>query len=460
MRVLLVKPWSDHFNWYRSHMLGLAYLAAYLREQGHAVEIADGAFHGMTPDALLREAASRSASADVVGVTAMTHEIPRVRRILRAVRAANPGIVTALGGPHATARPAETIDEIPDLDFAISGEGELTFATLLETLAAGDSAFDRISGLAYRNGSRATFNGPARTFVDLTRAPQPAVDLYYERDHFRRAGGGEYRLLASRGCPFQCVYCMRVLGQKVRWRDPDAVIAEWEKAVRYYGATEIFIHDEIFLYNTPQAHRILDGVIAAGLHKEAYFNAFSHVKLVGKEILEKAARANCRKICIGVESGNNEILRNSKRPYTIDEADEAVQTIKAAGIHPFTFFILGHPGESHRSVMDTIRAAVRLNPYEIGLGVMVPYPGTEIYKMAKEGVGGYRLADVDWDGYDRYGGTALTFDRFTQRQLFLYQILGYLAFFLLNGRFRGMIRYLKPKFRAVLRLAMGKGLGR
>ena len=457
MKVLLVKPWSDHFNWYRSHMLGLAYVAAWIREQGHTVEILDGAFHGLTPDELLREAARRPAQ--VVGVTAMTHEIPRVRRILAAVRAVNPEVVTVLGGPHATARPAETIDEIADLDFAVSSEGELPFAALLQMLDDGRNDFDQIPGLAYRCEGGARFNGPARTVLDLTRAPQPAVDLYYERDHFRR-WGGEYRLFASRGCPFQCVYCMRVLGQKVRWRDADAVLEEWETAVRYYGAQEIFVHDEIFLYDHPTTHRILDGVIADGLHKEAYFNAFTHVNLVKKEMLEKAARANCRKLCIGVESGNDEILRNSRRPYTVAEADAAVQAIKAAGINPFTFFILGHPGETHRSLIDTIRAAVRLNPHEIGMGVMVPYPGTEVHRMATNGNGGYRLADVDWDAYDRYGGAAMQFDRFTYRQLFLYQVLGYLAFFILNGRFLGMIRYLRPKLGAVLRLAIGKGLGR
>lgn len=251
---------------------------------------------------------------------------------------------------------------------------------------------------------------------------------------------------------------MRVLGNKVRWRKPGAVLEEWEKAVRCYGAKVVFFHDEIFLYDNPHTHAILDGILPTGITRDAVFNGMTHIRLINEEILEKARHANCYKICIGVESGNDEILKRVHRNYTVREANAAVQTIKKHKIRPFTFFILGHPGETHRTLRDTIRAAVKMNPFEIGMGIMVPYPGTEIYDLAKANHGGYRLPDRDWDAYDRYGGRALEFQHFSYRTLLLYQIAGYLLFFVLNGKFKGMFDYMYPKLKAIKRLISNRGL--
>ena len=66
---------------------------------------------------------------------------------------------------------------------------------------------------------------------------------------------------------------------------------------------------------------------------------------------------------------------------------------------------------------------------------MVPYPGTEIFTLAKENREGYMLTDVDWDGYNRYGNSAMKFKNFTNRQLLFYQIIGNLLFYMLNGKF-------------------------
>ena len=456
MRVLLVKPWLDSFNWYHSHMLGLAYLAGYLRSHGHRVEILDASFLKLNQAGLLNSL--RQVRTDVVGITSMTHEIPRARIIAAHVKAMNPGVRTVLGGPHATARPAETLMEVPHLDYVVAGEGEQPMERLLEKLDAGDRDFSGVPGVAFREDGRVAYNGPQTTFLDLASSPQPAVDLYYTEGWFRDNPRSEYRIFASRGCPFRCAYCMRVLGNRVRWRPTDAVLEEWENAVRKYGARMVFFHDEIFLYDNPHTNAILDGILPTGIQRCAAFNAMTHVRLVNERILRKAKAANCFKVCIGVESGNDDILKRVHRNYTIREAAEAVRMIKRSGIRPFTFFILGHPGETHRTLRDTLRAAMRLNPFEIGMGVMVPYPGTEIYALAKEGKGGYRLLDADWDAYDRYGGRAMAFANFTRPQLVCYQILGYLLFFVGNAKFRGMITYFFPKVKAVVRILTGRHL--
>jgi len=456
MRVLLIKPWDNSFNWYHSHMLSLAYLAGYIRSLGHKVEILDASFERLNQEQLINRI--KDTQADIAGVTSMTHEIPKARIIFKSIKSINPGIRTIIGGPHATARPGETLKEIPELDFAIAGEGEKPLEQLLQTIEHQECIYNNIKGLAFRSGDEIIYNGNQDCYLDLKTIPQPAVDLYYTRDWFKNNKNSEYRIFASRGCPFRCAYCMRVLGNQVRWRNTDDIIEEWIKAVRYYGAKTVFFHDEIFLYDNSVTHEILDKIIKSGIQKEARFIAMTHVNLINEEILQKAKEANCYKICIGVESGNDEILKRIHRNYTIVEANEAVQKIKRHKIRPFTFYILGHPGETHKTVRDTIRSAVKINPFEMGMGIMVPYPGTEIFTLASENKGGYELTDVDWDGYNRYGSTALKFKNFSNRQLLYYQIIGNLLFYIMNGKFIGLIKYISPKIKAVFKLLLGKKL--
>ena len=437
-------------------MLGLAYLASYIRQSGHEVEILDGSFEKLNQEQLINRI--KNSRADIAGVTSMTHEIPKSRIIFKSIKSVNQEILTVLGGPHASARPKETMEEIPEIDFAIAGEGEQPFEKLLQKIDNNKSNYENIKGLAFRKEDQVFYNGDQVCHLDLKNIPQPAVDLYYKKDWFRNNKNSEYRIFASRGCPFQCAYCMRVLGDRVRWRNPDDITEEWIKAVRYYGAKVVFFHDEIFLYNNENTHAILDNIISSGIQNEAAFNAMTHVKLINDDILRKAREANCYKICIGIESGNNEILKRINRNYTIEEANEAIQKIKKYNIRPFAFYILGHPEETHKTIRDTIRSAIKLNPFEMGMGIMVPYPGTEIFQMAKENKGGYSLTDADWDGYNRYGSKAMIFENFTYRQLLLYQISGNLLFYLLNGRFWGLINYLSPKVKAIFRLLLGKKL--
>ena len=456
MKILLIKPWENSFNWYHSHMLGLAYLAGYIRNLGHEVEILDGSFERLNQEELL--ARIKQTHTDFAGITAMTHEIPKARIIFKYIKSLNPNIYTVIGGPHASALPKEILEEIPELDFAIAGEGEKPFEQLLNYVKNLKGNLEDISGLAFRSAGEVIYNGKQDCFIDLKVIPQPAVDLYYTRDWFKYNKNSEYRIFASRGCPYKCAYCMRVLGNKIRWRNTDHITEEWIKAVRYYKAKVVFFHDEIFLYDNPNTHAILDNIIRSGIPKEATFNAMTHVSLINEDILRKAKEANCNKICIGVESGNNEILNRIHRNYTIDEANEAIHLIKKYNIRPFVFYILGHPGETHKTIRETIRSAIRLNPFEIGMGIMVPYPGTEIYNLAKENKEGYKLTYVDWDGYNRYGSTAMKFENFSNRQLLFYQIIGNLLFYILNGKFPGLFNYLKPKIKAVFRLLLGKKL--
>ena len=455
MRVLLVKPWPDSFSWYRSHMVSLVYLASSLRDAGHKVRIIDGHFMKLDEDAVCRMVGAEKAG--LVGITAMTHEIPRAQKIARYLKENGIDAPVVIGGPHATAVPERTLSECEAFDYVIAGEGENAIKRLADSLENGETP-DDIPGLARRENGGVCFVPSEQEYVEPAEIPMPAVDLYYQPGHFENTKDDEYRIFTSRGCPYNCAFCMQVLGRKLRWRPVDDVIAEWRQAVELYKAKKVFVHDEIFLWNNERTHEILDRLIETGLNQKHYWYAMTRVELVDRPLLEKAKKAGCRRIYIGIESGNDLILHKIHREYTVNQAIEAVRTVKSCGLEVFTFFILGHPGESDGTVIDSILTAVRMAPTEMGMGIMVPYPGTEVYDLAAAGKEGYTLNNAGWEAYDRYGGEAMTIDGLPGKRLVKYQIFGYLAMYIYNLQFRNMIRYFAPKVKAVFRILIGKRL--
>jgi len=119
----------------------------------------------------------------------------------------------------------------------------------------------------------------------------------------------------------------------------------------------------------------------------------------------------------------------------------ARRAAREVGLAVEGLFIIGHPHETWESAMRTIDFAVRLDPEQPTIGVMVPYPGTEVAAMAARGEGGYRLLSTDWNDYSKQIGNALAFENLSRRQLETLQMLGYVKVFVYNRRWRDFLRF-------------------
>lgn len=231
---------------------------------------------------------------------------------------------------------------------------------------------------------------------------------------------------------------------------PEAIVEEWARAVKDFHATLVHVVDDVFFHDSPEFDAVIRGLDREGVPQQAIFSANIHVNLVKRDVIRRAKAVGCKLINIGIESGDDDILKMANRPYTVKKAYEAVQLLKEEGLKVHCFFILGHPHETHRSLRKTLVAAIKMNPYSMGLGTMAPYPGTEVYEMAKRREGGLQLTESDWNAYNRYGGNALAYNNIAPWQFKAYQVAGYLGFYLWNLRFVDMIRYFKPRISTVL----------
>ena len=172
------------------------------------------------------------------------------------------------------------------------------------------------------------------------------------------------------------------------------------------------------------------------------------------------AQAGCYEINFGIESGNEEILKQIGKGITLADARRASYLAKKIGIQVASLFIIGHPGETKQTVMDTINFAVELNSDRLALGIMVPYPGTEVARMAANGEGGYKMLSQNWSDFNKYFGNALEIKGLSRKEMEKLQAWGYLKFYLWNFRFIDLAKVVLSRWReglmAVKRIVTSK----
>lgn len=439
--------------------LGLAYLSAVLRTNNIEVLVIDAKFDGISQNAV-HDSIVRFRP-HIMGFTAMTHEIVHVASVAAKLREAFPLSLMVIGGPHATVATVRTLQEFPVFDVAVVSEGE---QTLLEIAREVDMAIcksgqngkggptmiqaDRlalIEGIAWRSGSNVITNRPRRFNPELDSLPFP------DYDHIKRRIE-TYPIYSSRGCPNNCIFCCRILGNKIRVRSPRNVVDEMKHAINKFRPKLIDFADETFTFPRERTHLICDLIIQEGLEKAIKWTAQSRVTRVDQELFKKMKKAGCVDVDFGIESGNPETLKRIKKGITTTDASNAITAAKKAGLKTGSYFIIGHPFETPETIRETIRFATKLNTDTVSFGIMVPYPGTEVYEMATRGEGGYHIISENWEDYDKQFGNALELDGLSRKELERWQHKAYIGFYFRNFRFSDVLRLVISQRRLLWRM--------
>jgi radical SAM superfamily enzyme YgiQ (UPF0313 family) len=391
--------------------------------------------------------------ADLVGFTAFTNEIKPAAYLAHKLKEADPSIQTLIGGVHVTAIPKETMLEFPSFDLAIVGEGETPLRELITHLQGnGEKTKKEIRGLCYREEDKIILNGHAERILDLDTLPMPAWDLFDPAD--------TYFIQTLRGCPFNCQFCMNPNGQVARKRCVENVISEINYIIDKFQPKHISFGDELFSVDMNRTHVLLDAMIAHKIGEKVSWDVQTHVKFVDQEMFYKFKKANVLRVEIGVETGDQEIMKRMGKGISMEKIKQAYQFAKNADVPIGTFFIIGQPNETTETIQKTIDFAVEINPELPMFGLMTPYPGTEVARLAAKGEGGYQLKTKDWDLYSKQLGGALSFADLTKRQIEWFQIKAYTSVFLKNGRIRDFLMllwdYRKGAYEVIKKFFTGK----
>jgi len=409
--------------------MGIGYVAASIMARGLECDVIDAKLERLSSSSLARRIAK--GPYDIVGFSAMTHEISEAGKLADLIKTRRPKITTVIGGVHATALPAETLRDFPSFDVLVHGEGEVTLAELVGAIRVG-SRLDGIEGVAYRSGEDVVVN-PSRPWTDN-------LDLLPFPDYSRYPACREYHVITARGCPYHCIFCMSPYGRTaVRERSPENVIKELASIERFHPRIVKF-NDETFGINRRRAVRLLDLIRDEGLHR-ARKVASMRADHVDVELLKKMKEAGFCYVDYGVETGSSDVMVRIRKGLALERVEEAVRLTKQAGLKVGANFIIGHPDETWETAMQTIDFAVKLNADVNAIGLMVPYPGTEVAEMVKTGRGGYRLLSGEWADYNKQLGNALELTSLSRRRMERLQLIGYLKVPLRNHRYLGFLRF-------------------
>lgn len=412
MRVLLIKaPYRDVYgpmklaagNYF---LLGLGYIAAFLRENGHAVSILDPEVQGFSSQDILEKV--KLFNPDLVGMSATTPDFKNALKIAKLIKE-NMNIFIALGGIHASSLPEYILEKYPQaFDVTCIGEGEFTMLELCRFLEGNIKALDNVKGICFLKENKPFRTSPREAIQDLDSLPFPArdlVDLTLYRPHtFNFRKGKTATIITSRGCPFMCTFCASklTLGGKFRARSPDNVLKEIKQLVEEYGINHILIQDDTFTFDINRAKETCRKIINAKLKIEWF--AFSQVAKVDAELFSLMRQAGCYCVGFGVESADEVVLKNMRKANSIKQIERAIGLAKKGGLRTQAYFIFGNKGDTKETINKTIDFACRISPTLAFFNKLVPYPGTEIFKDHF----GDDYKDVSWVDFVPYGVHAVS----------------------------------------------------
>ncbi len=273
-------------------------------------------------------------------------------------------------------------------DFVLIGEAELTLLELTNAIQGGEKDFSAIPGLAYRENG-ATIRTPGRNVIkDLDSLPYPAWDLIemdaYRQSWLSHAGYFSLNIATTRGCPFKCNWCAKpIYGNRYNARSPENVVEELKYLKKTYGFDHIWFCDDIFGLKPGWVNGFANIVVKENLRFKFRIQCRADL-LLQENYIADLARAGCDNIWMGAESGSQKVLDAMDKGTTIPQIEEATRLQKKHGIRPSFFIQFGYPGETKEDIDKTIRMINKLLPYEIGISVSYPLPGTVFYEKVKD----------------------------------------------------------------------------
>jgi radical SAM superfamily enzyme YgiQ (UPF0313 family) len=342
------------------------------------------------------------------GVTMLTgRPIADALRILRAVKSRRPKVPTIVGGWHPSLFPTETLSE-PSIDITVAGQGEATFAELVERLADGETAAG-IAGTAYR-GTDGVVRNPARPLAPMDDFPPPDFNLIPVESYFSFKGRRQLDYIASIGCNFRCAFCADpfVYGRNWKGMAPSRLGDEIEMLWRRHGFTDLNFQDETFFTHQHRVAAICEEFLRRGLRFTwaGTLRADQGVRLPG-ETWDLCVKSGLRRVLVGVETGSSAMMKRILKDTTVDNVLETAAKCLHHGIAVIFSFIVGFPGESDEAVEDTLALVKTLRAmsptFETPIFYYKPYPGSPLAHEVRDRM---PVTLEDWAGFDYVAGAA------------------------------------------------------
>jgi len=432
VRTVLVQTYHPYTQFTHVHPLGVMMIASVARERGHAdVHILDMKVEDWTPQRCVEEL--EKLAPDVVGLSAMTYEAGCMHELAKLVRERLPDAKVVCGGPHPSVA-ADDVMEDEAVDFVVRGEGEMTFADVLDGLTEGRTDWTECEGLSWRDAEGEVHHEPDRSPPrDLDELPFPAWDLVdHAKYHTVPRGGVIYAhkefatMFSSRACPWRCTYCHNSYGKVFRERSAENVLAEMKLLVEEYGVKEFVFMDDIFNFKPERAKTVARGIIDAGWKIKLTFPNGFRGDILDEELVVLLKKAGMYRCMIAVESAVPRIQKVMKKNLKIDKVRHIVDFTAKQGVMVHGAFMLGFPTETEEEMEATIDWAASSSFHTAAFFRVIPFKGTELFKQVEHA--GFDLPS-DWSTYEPYQ-SEINLSEVSEDQIFKLRKKAYRRFYL------------------------------
>jgi len=419
--------------------LGLAYLAAVLEKNNFKVDVLDANVLELSID----ETGKRilASDADVIGFSATSNTITKVYKLAKIIKE-NSNKKIVVGGVHVTTSTQKTFEECPFIDVVTIGEAE---ETLLELIKNNFKDLKNIKGIAFVKDGKVTITEKRPPIEDLDSLPFPARHLFplklYRPGAFFNTGIKNSKtatISTSRGCPNRCTYCASVhfWGTRVRFRSAENVVKEIKELKEKDDLKQLAILDDTFTANPERVKKICELLIKENLRIRWW--CYARVNTLNEELMLIMKKAGCYAFNFGVESSSEEILKGVNKNIKTSQVEKIIKTALKHGFLVHTSFMIGLPGDTKKTVMDTINFAIKLNNHVALFCITTPFPGTELYDLAKEK--GWMTEIKSWDDMGLHMKTKYRNDALSSEEIYELYTLASRKFYYRPGFFWTLLK--------------------
>ncbi|MCF7958590.1 MAG: B12-binding domain-containing radical SAM protein [Phycisphaerae bacterium] len=380
--IVLIFPPIRTWDTPRNFPTGLGLIASSLRSAGYRVKVIDVNGLRLNDDEVLEQL--RQYQPSIVGLGGLITTYGWVKRMTSKIRTALPQSKIILGGSVGTSIIETALTHL-EIDVLAVGEADETIMELIPALL-NKSSISTIPGIAYQHNGQ-IIRTPERPLIqDIAPLPLPAWDMFPMDVYLSNpivGVGKDIDIISSRGCPFNCQYCYRIFGKKFRARSAERVVEEMVALKQNYDIDFVSFQDDCFVIDKQRVFDICDLLDKNGLSKSLRWSCTGRVTVCDADLLKRMRASGCVSVSYGIESGSDMILEAMGKNASLQKAAQAIKNTRDAGLRCPVSFMIGYPGETRQTVMETVEFCKTLNIPLSAMMFTCPYPGTPLYEQVK-----------------------------------------------------------------------------
>lgn len=382
--------------------LNVAYVAAYLENQQYQTTVLDLQIPNERLHKYIQDNSIHTFS--FIGISSNLSSFREAYRVASDLRENSYFGPIFIFGPLGLYLRETLFDECREIDFIVYGEEEATISDLIKN----HDAPETVRGICYRKNGE-TYRTPPRDYLsDLDRLPFPARDKFHIKRYFPSPGKyyvlPQLTILSSRGCDYNCLFCEKTGGMRLRQRSAENILAEIDELVSQYEVREIFFIDEMFGANPDETVKLAELLIKKNYG--LYLRISTRVDHIHKEILKLLKQAGLYSVGIGIESGSDTILKYNNKQITTDLVREKLQLLKSLDLETRGYFMINMPGETRETIHHTKTFIRELGLDLVNVQIAYPFPHTPFRRLVEAR---YAIIEEKWNRWESSDGDDVVF---------------------------------------------------